>query len=317
MTTLVLEEKDYSQKALALYKKLGDVFFWRDLDEKQKNDISAKTDILIVRLAHKIDKKWLDKMPNLKAVVSNTTGLNHLDLAEMKKRKIKVISLKGRVSFLKNVTATAEETLGLILALARNIPWAFDDVKNGHWNRDKWKGHQMLGKKLGLLGCGRLGKIMAKYGRALGMEVMACDPHVSNQSMKKSGIQKTDMKNLFHKADVLTVHVSLEKDTENLVREKYFRMMKPSAYFINTSRGEIIDERALLDALKEKQIAGAGLDVMQNEVENKHLPGNKLIDYTKNNSNLIILPHLGGAAYEAMHITEEFVANIAYKIFCK
>ena len=93
--------------------------------------------------------------------------------------------------------------------------------------------------------------------------------------------------------------------------------MKPSAYFINTSRGEIIDERALLDALKEKQIAGAGLDVMQNEVENKHLPGNKLIDYTKNNSNLIILPHLGGAAYEAMHITEEFVANIAYKIFCK
>ncbi|OGZ39386.1 MAG: hypothetical protein A3B04_04025 [Candidatus Portnoybacteria bacterium RIFCSPLOWO2_02_FULL_39_11] len=317
MTTLVLEEKDYSQKALALYKKLGDVFFWRDLDEKQKNDISAKTDILIVRLAHKIDKKWLDKMPNLKAVVSNTTGLNHLDLAEMKKRKIKVISLKGRVSFLKNVTATAEETLGLILALARNIPWAFDDVKNGHWNRDKWKGHQMLGKKLGLLGCGRLGKIMAKYGRALGMEVMACDPHVSNKSMKKSGIQKTDMKNLFHKADVLTVHVSLEKDTENLVREKYFRMMKPSAYFINTSRGEIIDERALLDALKEKQIAGAGLDVMQNEVENKHLPGNKLIDYTKNNSNLIILPHLGGAAYEAMHITEEFVANIAYKIFCK
>ena len=317
MTTLVLEEKDYSQKALALYKKLGDVFFWRDLDEKQKNDISAKTDILIVRLAHKIDKKWLDKMPNLKAVVSNTTGLNHLDLAEMKKRKIKGISLKGRVSFLKNVTATAEETLGLILALARNIPWAFDDVKNGHWNRDKWKGHQMLGKKLGLLGCGRLGKIMAKYGRALGMEVMACDPHVSNKSMKKSGIQKTDMKNLFHKADVLTVHVSLEKDTENLVREKYFRMMKPSAYFINTSRGEIIDERALLDALKEKQIAGAGLDVMQNEVENKHLPGNKLIDYTKNNSNLIILPHLGGAAYEAMHITEEFVANIAYKIFCK
>ena len=151
----------------------------------------------------------------------------------------------------------------------------------------------------------------------MGMEVMACDPHVSNKSMKKSGIQKTDMKNLFHKADVLTVHVSLEKDTENLVREKYFRMMKPSAYFINTSRGEIIDERALLDALKEKQIAGAGLDVMQNEVENKHLPGNKLIDYAKNNSNLIILPHLGGAAYEAMHITEEFVATIAYKIFCK
>ncbi|MBI5401566.1 hypothetical protein HZB05_01925 [Candidatus Wolfebacteria bacterium] len=302
---LIVESGEYSTAALSLYSKLGKIYFYERLKERDLKKVLPKINILIVRLGHKIDKNWLDKLPNLELIASPTTGLNHIDLAEAKKRKIVVISLKGRTSFLKNITSTAEETLALLLSLVRNIPWAFDDVKRGVWNRNAWKGHQLIGKTLGILGYGRLGKIMARYGKMLGMKVIICDPNLKKKIKNIVGMEK-----LFKQSDILSVHVNLEKDTENLVSGRYLKMMKPSAYLINTSRGEILDESALLSALKNKWIAGAALDVMKDEVGGRHLKNNPLLDYAKKNKNLIIVPHIGGATHEAMHITEEYVANL-------
>ncbi len=128
-------------------------------------------------------------------------------------------------------------------------------------------------------------------------------------------IKKVARNEWFKTADILSVHVSLSEGTFNLVQRQHFKMMKPSSYFINTARGEVIDEGALLEALNKNLIAGAALDVMQNEVGGKHLKHNPLLDYAQKHKNLLIVPHLGGATYEAMHITEEFVAGLVYKIF--
>ncbi len=305
MIIQITEPKDYSKKALAIYKALGSVYF----SAQPRKD----ADVLVLRLAYKIDSSWMNKMSSLKVIATPTTGLNHIDLDEAKKRKIKVISLKGHADFLKDIPSTAEETLALMMALVRNLPWAFDDVKKGNWNRDIWRGHQFIHKTLGILGCGRLGKIVAKYGKALGMRILGTDPGVDERAMTRHSIEKVPMDKLFKESDILSVHVSLESNTNNLVQEKYLKMMKPTAYLINTSRGEIIDEKALLKALESGWLAGAALDVMRNEVGGKHLKNNPLIKYAKTHNNLLIVPHLGGATYEAMHVTEDFVADLVRK----
>lgn len=318
MITLILESADYSPKALAVYKGLGDVFYFPNLSDKKKKDILEKAEILVVRLAHHIDSSWLSRMPCLKIIATPTTGLNHIDRDAAKKRGIKVISLKGYTSFLKNIPSTAEETVALMLALIRHIPWAFDHVKGGGWNRNLWRGHQLIHKTLGLIGCGRLGKIVARYARAFGMRVIGFDPYVNAHIMKRFGIEKMTLEKLLKQSDIVSIHVALEKNTNNLIREKHFKRMKPTAYLVNTSRGEIIDECALVKALKKKWIAGAALDVLRNESgDGKHLKNNPLIDYARKNSNLLIVPHIGGATYEAMQVTEDFIAAQVLKAIKK
>ncbi len=309
MVTLITEPNDYSQKALALYRSLGRVYFLPELGKK-RDQVLKETEILTVRLAHRIDASWLKKMPNLKIIATPTTGLNHIDADEAKKRKVQIVSLKGHTGFLKNIPSTAEETFALVLALVRNLPWAFEDVKKGRWNRDAWRGHQLIHKTMGLLGVGRLGKIVAGYARSFGMRVIGADPNVEERTMKRFGVQKVAPHELFRASDIVSIHVPLEKHTVHLVREKQLRMMQPTAYLVNTARGEIVDERALLRALKNKWIAGAALDVMEHEVEGRHLVNNPLLKYAKTHSNLFIVPHIGGATFEAMAVTEEFIAGL-------
>ena len=306
MTILVAEPKDYSKKALAVYRSLGQVCLWKGSKQTPKKP----TDILVLGLKYRIGKEFLDQTPNLKIIASPATGINHLDLAEIKARGIKVISLRGRKGFLRNIPSTAEETFALILALYRHIPWAFDDVKNGGWDRIKWRGNQLMGKTVGLLGFGRLGRIVARYARAFNMKVLACDPNVSEKFMKSRGVSKINIEELFKKSVIVSLHVLLTDQTHNLVKEKHLKLMKPSAYFINTARAELIEKGALEKALKQKWIAGAGVDVMWDEQgDGSHLKNNPLVEYAKKNKNLIILPHIGGATFEAMQVTQEFIAE--------
>lgn len=159
MHILLTEPGDYSPKALAIYRKLGAVHFLPTLHGEAKKSALMRADVLAVRLGYAIDEKWFCRMPNLKIIATPTTGLNHIDLKAAGKRGIKIFSLRGRADFLKNIPSTAEETMGLILGLVRKLPWAFEDVKKGRWDRDRWKGHQLAHKTLGIVGCGRLGKI--------------------------------------------------------------------------------------------------------------------------------------------------------------
>ena len=250
-------------------------------------------------------------MPNLKIIASPATGYNHLDVPYAKKRGIKIISLRGRTSFLKNIPSTAEETMALLLALIRNIPWSFDDVKKGNWDRIKWRGRQLANKTIGLLGFGRLGKIVARYARVFGMKIIVCDPYISEKVMKKVGVEKVKMEYLLKNSDIVSLHVLLTDDTHNLIKAKHLKTMKPTAYLINTARGELIEKGALEKALKNKWIAGAAIDVMWDERgDGSHLKNNPLLNYSMTHNNLLIVPHIGGATFEAMEITQEFIAEL-------
>lgn len=309
MSIIILTEpKGYSGKAIATLRKLGPVYAWPDAIKKP--GIMRAVDILVIKLGMQISKKVLDRLPNLKIIATSTTGLNHIDITEAAERNIKIVSLRGETKFLKTITPTAEETIGLMIAIMRKLPWGFEAVKRGEWTREKFYGKELSGRTLGIVGFGRLGNIVARYAKCFGMSVIACDPHVSGKVMQKAGVKKATIGEVFKKAGVVSIHVLLTNKTHGLVKRSYFKLMKPTAYFINTARGELVDEKALLDSLRKKKIAGAALDVLSGEdPEGGHIKRNPLVEYAKRHNNLLIVPHLGGASFDAMAKTEEFIAQ--------
>ncbi|MEK7612063.1 MAG: NAD(P)-dependent oxidoreductase [Patescibacteria group bacterium] len=316
--TLITEPKDYSPKALDLYQSIGEVYELSEAEAVKKEGPKFNADILVLRLKYLIDKSWLDKLPNLKVIATPTTGLNHVDMAEAEKRGIKIISLRGHASFLDKITSTAEETVGLMIALVRKLPWAFEYVKQGGWvDRDRFRGRQLVGKTIGILGLGRLGKMVARYAQAMGMKVIAADPNISESAMKELGVEKVETDQLFKVSDIVSVHVLLTDETKNIFKEAHLKMMKPTAYLINTARAEIIEKGALEKALEERWIAGAAIDVMWGEEGGlgfeQVLKNEPLWQYAQSHDNLLIVPHIGGAAYEAMWATEEFIADLVRK----
>lgn len=330
MIILITEPNDYSKKAIALYRSLGPVYFLPELKGKRMEDVMKKTNILVIRLAYIIDKPWMKKMPALKIIATNTTGLNHIDTIEAKKRGIKVISLRGRTNFLKDIPSTAEETIGLLLSLVRNLPWAFDHVKSGKWQRDMFKGNQLIGKILGIIGLGRIGKMVARFARIFGMSIIAYDPYLSSDVFKRNNAKRAGaLTEIIKKSDIISLHPSLHLTDEKkrgkifrrnvgMIHDAHFKIMKPSVYVINTARGELMNEQSILKALKQRYIKGAALDVLWNEQgDGSHLKNNPLVAYARKNKNLIIVPHLGGATYEAMQITEEFIADLVKKYFSR
>lgn len=313
LNILILESEGCSPAALARYRSLGRVVIWADLPARGRGRALASADILVVRLAHRIDTAWLDRMPRLRLIVTPTTGLTHIDMNAAQKRGIKILSLRG-ADVLKGIPSTAEETMGLILSLVRRIPWAFEDVKRGRWNRDAWRGHQLSGKILGIVGLGRLGGMMARYARSFGMRVIAADPHVSAGKMASARIEKVSIAALFKKADIVSVHAILTDETRDMIQKGHLKSMKRSAYLVNTARAELIEEGALAEALRHGWIAGAAVDVLRNENgKGTHLAKDPLWRYAKTNTNLLIVPHLGGATYEAMATTEEWIAREAVR----
>lgn len=273
-------------------------------------EIVGEYDIFVVGLGLNFTKEIFDKATNLKVIATATTGLDHIDVEYAKSKGIEILSLRGENEFLDTITGTAELAFGLLIALVRQIPAGFDSVKNYEWNREKFRGHSLYGKTLGIVGLGRLGKWMARYGVAFGMKVIACDPYVTDEIFEKLNCRKVNFENLLKESDVVSVHVHLNKETENMFNKNAFEAMKKTVFIINTSRGKIVDEKDLLEALENKKIAGAASDVLANELDfDKNFTSHPLIEYTKHNNNLIIVPHIGGMTYESREATDIFIAQ--------
>ena len=312
--TLLTEPKGYSPRAISILKTLGPVATWQNAQTKRV--LLKRADILVVKLGMKISKAVMDQMPRLKAIGTSTTGLNHIDMAEATRREIRVLSLRGETKFLRSIFPTAEETIGLMIMLMRNLPWGFDAVRQGRWDKEKFYGHELSGKTIGIVGFGRLGSMVARFARTFGMEVLACDPYVSAAMIRRGGAKKVPTDVVFKKSDVVSVHVLLTEKTRGLVQHRHFKLMKPTAYYINTARGEINDEAALLEALKKKWIAGSALDVLANEdPRGGHIRNHPLVRYARTHKNLIIVPHLGGATFESMARTEDFIVEKIRRFF--
>ena len=260
-------------------------------------------DAYIASLYVQLDKEILDKATRLKVIVTPSTGTDHIDIEEAGRKNIAILSLKNDTEFLDSVTATAELAWALLLSTVRRLPWAFEAAKAGWWARDRFRGHQLSGKTLGILGYGRLGRIVGQYGNAFRMKVIACDIRKVNP---ESYVKLVDFDTLLGQSDVLSVHIHLTDENRNLINEKTLAKMKKGAILINTSRGAIIDEQALLKALSSGHLAGAGLDVIDGEWNN-NLKTHPLIQYANENENLIISPHIGGVTYESQKMTLEFI----------
>lgn len=304
---LNLEPDGYSPNACEIISSLGTVINGPLGRPTLLNEIN-KVNILIVRLGHRIDQELLDKAPHLHTIVSATTGRDHIDTTYAKKKGIAVLSLFGETEFLNSVTATAELSWGLLLSLVRRIPAAVQHVKEGDWHRDSFKGSELAGLRLGIIGLGRLGRMVAAYGHTFRMNVSAYDPLLTE--WPDSIEQHTQLTELFKKSDVVSVHAPLNEITSGMIDESLFKRLPDGAVFINTSRGELVNEDALLEALQNGPLAGAALDVIRDENAATGKPiKSPLIDYALGHSNLIITPHIGGATKTSMERTEVFMAN--------
>ena len=307
-----LEPEEYSSQARDLLKKVGKVEDGPLTRDQVIQQISQQ-DALIVRLAHQIDKEIIDAAKSLKVISTATTGLNHIDTDYAKGKKIDILSLKGETKFLEDIHATAEHTWALILALIRKVPQSFQSVKKGEWDRDSFKGRELHGATLGIVGFGRIGKKIAKYGQAFGMAVIAYTKDTIDQL---DGVSLVDsLSTILEKSDIVSIHVPLNSTTRMMFRDKEFNIMKKGSILINTSRGEIIDEDALMNAIKYGFLAGAALDVLDGEAVLIQKRKSKIIEFSRNDDRIIITPHIGGATFESMEKTEIFMAKKLVKFF--
>jgi D-3-phosphoglycerate dehydrogenase len=263
--------------------------------------------VLIVRLKYLLDRKFLAQAPKLKIISTATTGLDHIDLNCAQERNITVLSLRGETQFLLTVTATAEHTWGLLLALLRHIPQAHQAVVAGDWDRTRFFGRELQGRTLGIIGLGRIGQMVARYGLAFRMNVMACDPF---QKEWIDGVMRAaSLNEMLPDADVLSVHVPLSKETTHLVGRAEFAALKRGAVVLNTSRGAIFDEAALIESLESGHLGGAALDVIHDEYSSENNLRERLLNYARTHENLLITPHLGGATHDSLEKVEIFMAE--------
>ncbi len=298
----------FDANAKEILNKLGKVDY-KILTQKQLLKIIGDYDYILCGLGLNFNEEALTKAKKLKAIATATTGLDHIDLKFAEEKGIKVISLRGENDFLDTITGTAELALGLMISLARNMHTAYPAVLNGEWNRDNFKGHSLRGQTLGILGLGRLGKMMARYGESLGKKVIFHDPNIDHNH--GYNYKKVDFEELLRESDFISIHIHLKPDTEYMFNKDTISKMKPSAYIINTSRGKIVNEKDLIRAVKGKMIAGYATDVLDGELAfvNNDCSEHILVKHARTNPNILIVPHIGGITHESRRDTDVFIAK--------
>ena len=292
-------------KAVNILNKVGELVQLNNDKLIVMNEIED-CDAYMPGAALRVDKELLDNAKVLKLIGAPSTGTDHLDIDLIKKRGIKLFHLAQEYDLIKSFTATSELAFGLILSLIRRIPEALENAKEGIWAREYFTGFQLYGKTLGILGLGRLGKISARIGKGFGMRVIAYDI----KDINADGVENVNFKTLLSESDILTIHIHLTPESENMINRDAIKSMKTGAILINTSRGKIINENALIEALNNGHLAGAGLDVIDGEwLSRKELLRHPLIQYAKEHKNIIIVPHIGGATFESVHGARVFMAK--------
>jgi D-3-phosphoglycerate dehydrogenase len=222
-------------------------------------------------------------------------GLDNVDLEAATQKGIIVMNTPGG-----NTISTAEHTMSMILALSRNIPQATASTKKGEWKRSKFMGVELYGKILGVVGFGRIGSEVAKRCQSFGMNILAYDPFLSKEVAEAIGVEVVELKDLLKNSDYITVHTPMTEETKHMISTEEFAMMKKGARIINCARGGIIDEAALVAAIKEGKVAGAALDVFEKEPV---APESELLKL----DNVVVTPHLGAS-------TEEAQINVAIEV---
>ncbi len=264
-----------------------------------------EADAYFAALEVRLTEALISLAPRLRAIATPSTGLDHLDLAAAAAHDIAVIGLKDERALLDRITATAELAWALVLACVRRLPESFDASRRGHWARDELRGRQLAEKTFGIIGCGRLGTRVADYARAFRMTVLGYDV----RDVRIQGVDPVPLDELLARSDVVSLHIHLTEENRGFMNMDRLRQMKPGSILINTSRGAIVDESAILDALRDGPLAAYGTDVIEGEWRDD-LDRHPLIRHAREHGNVVITPHIGGITYESQSMAYEHTAKM-------
>lgn len=269
-----------------------------EIKPDQLSLIAKNYDVLVVRSRTKVTKEIIEaSTPNVKVIARVGVGLDNIDIKEAEERNIRIINSPESAA-----NAVSELVIGLMLSLARNIPFADSQTKKGSWVKKDLTGIELRGKYLGIIGVGNIGRNIGRIGRALRMNLIGYDIIPINKDfVREVGLIVTDLNTLVQSADFITCHVPLTAETKKMFNKEKLSKMKPTAFLINTSRGEVIDESALYDALRDGKLAGAALDVFETEP-----PANKMLLQLP---NVISTPHIGAQTKEAQELAAMVIAE--------
>lgn len=266
-----------------------------DLSSLPKEELIGKVrgyDCMVVRSATKVRKEMIDNMDKMKLIIRGGVGIDNIDVSYAEEKGIKVMNTPAASSI-----SVAEIVFAHMLALSRHIVKGTMGIKEGKWEKKALKGVELFGKTLGIIGLGRIGKELAKRGKALGMKVIAYDPYVEVEGMDMVGLDE-----LLRDSDYISVHTPLTDKTKHLIGRNALEKMKKSAILVNCARGGIVDEDALIEALRGGGIAGVGLDVYEVEPPNV----SELMGFP----NVTFTPHIGASTKQAQERIAEEVVKI-------
>ncbi|MBP1721036.1 MAG: D-3-phosphoglycerate dehydrogenase, partial [Deltaproteobacteria bacterium] len=284
----VLVSDTIAPEGIAIFKEAPgiEVDVMTNLTPDELRGVIGEYDGLAIRSATKVTKEIVEAAKNLKVVGRAGIGIDNVDVPAASKRGIVVMNTPGG-----NTITTAEHTIAMMFALARRIPQATSSMKQGQWEKNKFMGSEVYNKTVGIIGLGRVGSVVAERAKGLMMNVIVHDPFIAPEAAEKMGITLVSLDEILKKSHFVSVHTPLTKDTKNLLNEKTFARMRDGVFIINCARGGIVNEKDLADAIKSGKVAGAALDVFEEEptknMELLSLP------------NVICTPHLGASTDEA------------------
>jgi len=307
MKILVFDTENIHTDALEMLKKDGyEVEMSGEMDLLKEGKL-PEADVILIRIYNRVDKAVLDKAGRLKAIVSCSVGLDHIEKDECTKRNIEIFNAPGS-----NSNAVAEHTVALILGVLRRVVEATKHVKSGKWDRKRFMAYELEGKTMGFIGFGMIGKLVAQKLKGFGIHhVLVYDPYLNRRQIKMAGGEKMDdLHDLIKHSEIISLHLPLTEETKNLIGEGEIALMGPETILVNTSRGGIVDENALIKALKNGRIYGAGLDVFEQE------PPSRLRFMRV--KNVVLTPHIGtmtNKAFRDMSVqaTENFLKGFKKK----
>lgn len=274
-----------------------DVTYRPTITAEEIKGIISEFNIIIVRSRTTITAEMIQNATKCKIIARVGVGLDNIDLDSAKKSDIRVINAVEGAT-----TAVAELVLGFMFSLARQIPKMDRGIRNDMWLKKESLGSELKGKYLGIVGMGNIGKRLARLARGLNMNIIGFDvQEIDPEFIKEVGMMKADLNTLLQSSDYITLHVPLLKSTKHLINKTSIDLMKNTACVINTSRGGVVDENALYDAIKSKNLGGAALDVFETEPA----LGNKLSTL----DNVILTPHMGAQTREAQSLAANVIAE--------
>ncbi len=230
---------------------------------------------------------------NIKVINTCSTGLNHIDMDYCERNNIEVWSLKEDFGLINELPSTAELSFGLMMSLLRKIPEGFNSVKKGEWNYEPFIGRQVKGLTIGIVGYGRLGRITAELLKGWGVKILVNDPYVD---VDNENCIRTTMNEVWKQSDVVFLHLHVTDTTRELVSDYFISHMKKGSILINTSRGELVNEKAVINSIKEGHLGGYGTDVIADEFGD--VKESELVEFSRENDNVVITPHVGGMTWE-------------------